>query len=64
MLSIGAMGSGQAAYYMGLAREDYYLQGGEPPGQWQGQGANDLGLLGSVVDAASLNRLFRGIPPQ
>ncbi len=29
MLSIGAMGSGQGAYYTGLAREDYYLEGGD-----------------------------------
>ena len=38
MLSIGAMGHGQGTYYVGLAQEDYYLQGGEPPGQWLGRG--------------------------
>ena len=48
MLSIGAMGHGQGAYYVGLAREDYYLVGGEPPGQWHGRGAAALGLSGTV----------------
>ena len=64
MLSIGAMGSGQANYYLGIAREDYYLQGGEPPGHWRGLGAKDLGLSGAVVNAASLNRLFEGFHPR
>ena len=63
MLSIGAMGSGQGAYYLGLAREDYYVNGGEPPGVWFGQGAQDLGLSG-VVEADALNRLFEGFHPQ
>ena len=44
MLSIGAMGGGQSGYYVGLAREDYYQAGGEPPGVWHGKGAKDLGL--------------------
>ena len=47
MLSIGAMGHGQGTYYVGLAQEDYYLGGGEPPGQWVGQGSARLGLTGS-----------------
>lgn len=48
MLSIGAMSGGQGAYYSGLAREDYYLAGGEPPGEWLGDGAQKLGLTGAV----------------
>ena len=38
MLSIGAMSGGQEQYYARLAREDYYLEGGEPPGIWMGEG--------------------------
>lgn len=63
MLSIGAMGSGQSAYYVGLAREDYYQAGGEPPGVWWGRGARDLGLSGTV-DGESLSRLFEGFHPR
>ena len=48
MLSIGVMASGQGAYYIGLAREDYYIDGGEPPGIWHGKGAEALGLSGQV----------------
>jgi hypothetical protein len=39
MLSIGKMTMGQQDYYATLAREDYYLEGGEPPGRWLGRGA-------------------------
>lgn len=62
MLSMSAMSSGQASYYLGLAREDYYLQGGEPPGQWQGEGAHLLGLQGEVQDQQLYN-LFDGLSP-
>jgi conjugative relaxase-like TrwC/TraI family protein len=62
MLSIGAMGHGQGAYYVGLAREDYYLEGGEPPGLWYGRGAQNLGLAGQV-DGAALTPLFEGFHP-
>ena len=49
MLSIGAIKSkGQGEYYLDLGREDYYLKGGEPPGQWSGRGAERLGLTGQV----------------
>ncbi|MES2462095.1 MAG: MobF family relaxase, partial [Armatimonadota bacterium] len=63
MLSIGAMGSGQGDYYLSLAREDYYLNGGEPPGVWLGQGAQSLGLTG-MVDAGALTRLLEGFHPE
>lgn len=62
MLSIGSMSGGQAGYYLGLAREDYYLQGGEPPGQWHGVGAERLGLSGQV-EADHLYNLFDGFSP-
>jgi conjugative relaxase-like TrwC/TraI family protein len=62
MLSIGAMKGGQQGYYLDLAREDYYLNGGEPPGIWHGQGAADLGLSG-VVEGEALTRLFEGYHP-
>lgn len=59
MLSIGRMGNGQGTYYVGLAREDYYLEGGEPPGLWHGQSAEKLGLSGEV-DREQFLRLFQG----
>jgi Ti-type conjugative transfer relaxase TraA len=63
MLSIGAMGNGQGTYYVGLAREDYYLEGGEPPGQWIGRGSEALGLRGEVAREEFLN-LFAGVDAQ
>ncbi len=62
MLSIGAMKGGQQSYYLELAREDYYLKGGESFGLWHGQGASDLGLSGVVKDEA-LTRLLEGFHP-
>lgn len=62
MLSMSAMSGGQAGYYLGLAREDYYLEGGEPPGQWFGDGATILGLDGQV-QPDHLYNLFDGLAP-
>ena len=62
MLSIGTMGKGQERYYLDLAREDYYLEGGEPPGRWWGRGAGLLGLK-TVVEREDLSRLFQGFGP-
>lgn len=62
MLSMSAMSRGQASYYLGLAREDYYLEGGEPPGRWYGVGAEALGLRGEV-EANDLYNLFGGYSP-
>ena len=62
MLSISAMSGGQAGYYLGLAREDYYLEGGEPPGKWFGEGAERLGLVGEV-EPDHLYNLFAGLAP-
>lgn len=62
MLSIGVMSGGQAGYYLGLAREDYYLEGGEPEGVWLGEAAAVLGLP-EKVEAHHLYNLFDGLSP-
>ena len=63
MLSIGAMAGGQEAYYTELAREDYYLEGGEPPGTWwRSQGGAAIGLFGQVK-RDMLGNVFRGFSP-
>jgi conjugative relaxase-like TrwC/TraI family protein len=63
MLSISPMsGAGQGDYYVELAREDYYLEGGEPPGQWLGEGARELGLDGEV-QKQELRNVLRGYSP-
>lgn len=60
MLSIGKMSQGQAAYYDDLARsEDYYLDGGEPPGKWFGSGAEEFKLSGTIESQPFLD-LFAG----
>ncbi len=59
MMSAAAMGAGQGAYYSGLAREDYYLEGGEPPGQWHGRGAERLGLIGQI-ETETFKQVFAG----
>ena len=63
VLSIGAMGGGQGEYYIGLGREDYFLNGGEPPGKWFGRGAEDLHLTG-IVDANAFRNLLEGRSPE
>ena len=52
MLSIAAAGAGHGSYYLELARSDYYLEAGEPPGRWAGGGASRLGLSGEVTQDA------------
>jgi len=56
------MAAGQCNYYLDLGRSDYYLEGGEPPGQWLGQAARELGLEGQVSPEA-LRNLFEGYAP-
>lgn len=64
MLSIAQMsGAGQGDYYLELAREDYYLEGGEPPGVWVGEGAKELGLKGQV-EKDELRNLLQGYSPE
>ena len=63
MMSIEAMsGAGQGSYYIDLAREDYYLEGGEPPGRWFGKGANALELSGSV-EKEEFRQVLQGYSP-
>ncbi len=63
MLSIGPMSGGQVNYYVDLAREDYYIGGGEPVGHWWGQGADALNLSGEV-QREQLQSLFAGFSPE
>ena len=62
MLSVASMAAGQCNYYLELGRSDYYLDGGEPPGQWRGQGSEELGLEGRV-SKEHLRNLFEGYAP-
>ncbi|GEM_PF-550271 len=62
MLSIGSLGAGKGHYYTNLAREDYYLEGGEPPGLWRGKGAVSLGLAG-IVEKEQLQSVLQGFHP-
>jgi Ti-type conjugative transfer relaxase TraA len=56
---IGAGSVGAAKYYAeDFHREDYYAKGKEPPGVWQG--GKSLGLDGTQVESADLERLFQG----
>ncbi len=64
MLSISnpLKGSSAGRYYTALAREDYYLNGGEPLGQWFGESARRLGLKG-IVAQDDLRDLLEGYSP-
>ncbi|MHB1398610.1 MAG: MobF family relaxase [Trichloromonadaceae bacterium] len=63
MLSISRMtGATAGNYYANLANEDYYLEGGEPPGQWWGAGTTALGLRGQV-SREQLQAVLGGVDP-
>lgn len=62
MLSIKVIKAGSEAYYLDLAREDYYFNGGEPPGQWMGSGCRFFNLFGTV-ERQAFSRLFNGFHP-
>lgn len=62
MLGIVSMGKNSLNYYIELAREDYYLNGGEPPGIWVGRGAERL-KLPHIVESDSFHRVFLGFAP-
>ena len=60
MLSMSGMSGGQGGYYTSLASaDDYYTEGGEPPGLWRGKGAEEMGLIGKV-DTEAFHHLFEG----
>lgn len=51
------------SYYLDIAKkDDYYLDGGEPPGVWLGRGAIHLGLAGQV-QSEEYNMLLSGFAP-
>jgi hypothetical protein len=64
MLSISPpmSGSGKGDYHLKLSHEDYYLEGGEPPGQWSGRGAEQLGLEGQL-DQDQFRNVLSGKSP-
>lgn len=47
-------------YYSNLAEEDYYVDGGEPPGIWYGLGAQQLSLQGKLVSKSDYQNLMHG----
>ncbi|WP_233080043.1 MobF family relaxase [Rheinheimera soli] len=53
---------GEGKYYLELAKDDYYLSGGEPDGIWYGSAARLLKLKGKVVGDKFKN-LLRGYSP-
>lgn len=62
-MSVGFVSAGGGRYYTDLAREDYYLSGGESPGEWHDNGAaRRFGLTG-VVERHHLENLFDGYDP-
>lgn len=65
MLSLSKISSASGCdYYLELAREDYYLNGGEPPGRWYGQALGHFGLKEEdIVEAKTLKTLFAGYHP-
>jgi conjugative relaxase-like TrwC/TraI family protein len=63
MLSIGAASGGQGEYYVNLARPDYYVAGGEPPGRWLGGAARDLRLEGQAVERGAFLSYYSGKSP-
>jgi conjugative relaxase-like TrwC/TraI family protein len=65
MLSVSKISSASGCdYYLDLAREDYYLNGGEPPGRWYGKALRHLGLTaGDAVQPQALKSLFAGYHP-
>jgi Ti-type conjugative transfer relaxase TraA len=66
VLTVAALSSGQARYYLSLASSaaSYYIdeKGIEPAGLWYGPCAAEFGLSG-VVEADHLSRLCEGVDP-
>jgi conjugative relaxase-like TrwC/TraI family protein len=66
VLSIGKIAVGQHAYYeqqVAQGADDYYSGRGEVPGEWQGAGAQAIGLSGRV-SAGQFNALVAGMDPR
>jgi conjugative relaxase-like TrwC/TraI family protein len=75
VVSVGKLKAGHAKYYLDQVEphpnaaaalasgaEDYYVGGTESAGQWQGRGAAELGLTGSV-DGPQLHAVLAGQHP-
>lgn len=52
----------EGKYYLDLAREDYYVNGGEPDGIWGGAGAEILRLKGKV-EKEQFKKILKGFSP-
>jgi len=66
VVSIGKIAVGQHAYYeqqVAQGADDYYTGRGEVPGEWQGAGAQALGLSGRV-EGGQFNALVAGMDPR
>ena len=68
MMSFKSIGAGKdasasAEYYENLASEDYYNEGGEPPGKWIGEHAKVLGMDGEQVAKGELAAALKGFHP-
>jgi conjugative relaxase-like TrwC/TraI family protein len=66
VVSIGKIAVGQHRYYeqqVAQGADDYYSGRGEMPGEWQGAGAQALGLSGRVSDG-QFNALVAGLDPR
>jgi conjugative relaxase-like TrwC/TraI family protein len=63
MLTIRAMSNGQGYSARHLEHSDYYAEGERVIGQWQGRGAELLGLSGDV-QTAQFEAIRQGLDPQ
>ena len=51
MLTVAALGSGQARYYLSLTASSYYTEAPAPAGLWYGLGAREVALAGELRPA-------------
>ncbi len=63
MLSIKLIKVGSEDYYIDLTAEDYYFNGGEPPGKWIGSGCTYFGF-DERVQRDEFKRIFNGFHPK
>src|SRR3954471_1662330 len=63
MLTVAALGSGQARYYLSLTASSYYTEAPEPEGLWYGLGAKEFGLQATVRDE-DLTKICEGFDPR